>query len=117
MSIRAHVEELNSMILQGQVLEAFEKFYSDDIEMVEVDGTVRSGKDANREFEKSFVEGLVEFRGAEVLGLAVDEESGISFVEWFMDYTHREWGDRKYNQVSVQRWKDGQIVREAFYAA
>ena len=117
MSIRAKVEELNGMILQGQVLDAFEKFYADDIEMVEMDGSVRSGKDANRAFEEAFVNGLVEFRGAEVKNLAVDEDAGVAFVEWFMDYTHKEWGDRTYNQVSVQQWKDGQIAVEKFYSS
>ncbi len=36
-------------------------------------------------------------------------------VEWFMDYTHKEWGDKKGLQVAVQHWKDGKIVNEKFY--
>ena len=117
MSIRANVEELNGMILQGQVLEAFEKFYSDDVEMVEVDGSVRSGKEENRAFEESFVNNLVDFRSAEVKNVAVDEDSGTAFVEWFMDYTHKEWGDRTYHQVSVQTWDGNQIKSEKFYSS
>jgi hypothetical protein len=57
--------------------------------MVEVDGTVRNGKDVNRAAEGAFVNGLEEFRGAEVKSLAVDEEAGVAFVEWFMDYRHK----------------------------
>jgi len=36
-------------------------------------------------------------------------------VEWFFDYTHKDWGRRAYHQVSVQRWKNGKIVNERFY--
>ena len=117
MSIRANVDELNSMILQGQVLDAFEKFYAEDVEMVEVDGNVRKGKEENRAFEVAFVNNLVEFRAAEVKNVAVDEASGTAFVEWYMDYTHKEWGDRTYHQVSVQKWDGDQITWERFYAS
>lgn len=46
----------------------------------------------------------------------MDEDSGVAFVEWFMDYRHKDWGDRTYNQVAVQRWEDGQIKVQKFYA-
>ncbi len=36
-------------------------------------------------------------------------------VEWFMDYSHKEYGDVKMDQVAVQNWKDGKIVKEVFY--
>jgi hypothetical protein len=32
-SIKENVEELNQMILEGNILEAFEKFYAEDIVM------------------------------------------------------------------------------------
>lgn len=115
MSIRAHVDELNQMILRGEILDAFEKFYADDVVMQDNDDEPRRGKDVNREYEKAFVNGLTEFRGAELKSVAIDHENGIAFNRWFFDYTHKDWGDMTYNQVAVQRWKDGKIVRETFY--
>jgi hypothetical protein len=47
------------------------------------------------------------------LKIAVGES--ISMVQWEYDYTHKDWGERKYTQVSVQEWKDGQIIREQFF--
>jgi len=32
-----------------------------------------------------------------------------------MDYAHKEYGDVKLNQVAVQTWQDGKIVKELFY--
>jgi hypothetical protein len=36
-------------------------------------------------------------------------------VEWWMDFTHKDYGVRNYKQLAVQRWKDGQIIEEKFY--
>ncbi len=32
--LKANVEELNSMILEGKILDAFDKFYAPDVKMV-----------------------------------------------------------------------------------
>ena len=40
--------ELNQMILAGKAMEAFEKYYADDIVMQENDQPPRVGKAANR---------------------------------------------------------------------
>lgn len=118
MTLREKVDALNAMILQGQILDAFEKFYAEDVVMQDNTKPPRIGKDANREFETQFVNGLTAFRGAEIKGVAVeaeDDNNGIAFIEWYMDFTHSAWGDLIQQQVAVQRWKDGQIVHERFY--
>ncbi|MEM1125122.1 MAG: nuclear transport factor 2 family protein [Bacteroidota bacterium] len=113
-TIREHVDELNNMILQGQILEAFDKFYAPGVVMADMFTGNREGFDHCRQFEVDFVNNLTEFRGAEVKNVEVDEENGLAFVHWAMDYTHKEWGVRDYEQVAVQRWEDGQIVHERF---
>lgn len=117
MSLREQVNDLNNMILQGQILDAFDKYYAEDVVMAEAGQEPRVGKAACRAFEESFVSSLTAFRGAEVKAVATDEENGVAMVEWFFDYTHKEWGDRTYDQVAVQHWKDGQIVKETFFYA
>jgi len=113
-SIKNNVEQLNNMILEGKILEAFEQFYADDVIMEENYGMQRSGKADCRVFEENFVNNLTAFRGAEVKSVMISEDSGVAAIEWGFDYTHKEWGDRNYTQVSVQQWKDGKIVREQF---
>lgn len=55
---------------------------------------------------------MTEFRGAEVLAVAVGD--GVTMVEWHFDYTHADWGDMDYDQAAVQRWRDGEIVSERY---
>lgn len=112
--LQSNVNELNQMILKGKILEAFKKFYAENIVMEE-EGEKRVGKETNREYEEQFVNNLTEFRGAEVLGVAVDEENQKTFVEWHFDFTLEGVGDLDYKQVAVQTWENGKIVNEKFY--
>lgn len=81
--------------------------------MQENDQPPTFGKTANRERELAFFQSITAFRGAQVLGIAAAGDK--TYVEWHYDYTHREWGERRYHQVAVQTWKDGKIVHERFY--
>jgi hypothetical protein len=113
MDIEGNVKDLNQMILEGKMLDAFEKHYADDVVMQDINMEPTVGKDANREREIKWLEGITDFRGAEVKNVAVGDN--VSMVEWFMDYSHKEYGDVKMAQVAVQNWKDGKIVKEVFY--
>ena len=113
-SIKENVVQLNSMILEGKILEAFDKFYADDVVMQDNESPLREGKPACRQFEEDFVNNLTAFRGAKVHNIMVSEEAGVAAIEWSFDYSHKEWGDRDYTQVAIQRWKDGKIVSEKF---
>ena len=108
------VQELNQMVLNGKILEAFEKFYAPEITLQENEDEPVVGKDAGRTKEEGFVNGITEFRHAAVKNVIVSDN--ITVVEWDFDFTHKDWGVRNYTQVSVQRWNDaGQIVNEKFY--
>jgi len=108
-------QELNDMILQGKILEAFDKFYADDIVMEE-EGEERVGKEANREYEEQFVNSLEEFHGAEILSRAVDEDNNVTLSEWHNDMTLEGVGRVQQQQVAVRTWnEDGQITNEKFY--
>jgi hypothetical protein len=104
---------LNDLVLQGKALEAFEKYYHEDVIMQENDHAPTIGKSENKKREEIFFSSVTEFRGARPLKIAVGQN--ISMVEWHYDYTHKDWGVRNYVQVSVQEWKDGLIVKEKFY--
>ncbi|MEF8816448.1 MAG: nuclear transport factor 2 family protein [Salinibacter sp.] len=111
----ARDQELNNMILQGEILEAFEKFYADDVVMEEGDDR-RVGKEENREYEKQFVNSLEQFHSAEIKARAVDEEEHVTFSEWENEMTLEGVGRVEQKQVAVRTWnEDGEITNEKFY--
>jgi len=107
--------ELNDMILQGEILEAFDKFYADDIVMEE-EGEQRVGKEANREYEEQFVNSLEAFHAAEIKARGIDEDANVTFSEWHNEMTLEGIGRVEQKQVAVRTWnEDGQITHEKFY--
>lgn len=113
--IESSLKELNDLVLQGKMIDAFEKFYHEDVSMQENELAPTVSKKLNRQRELEFYSAVTDFRGAQVKGLAVGDN--ISFVIWHYDYTHKDWGVKNYSQVSIQEWKDGQIIREKFVYA
>lgn len=108
-------QELNDMILQGEILEAFDKFYADDIVMEEGDDK-RVGKEANREYEEQFVDSLEAFHAAEIKARGIDEDNNVTFSEWHNEMTLEGVGRVEQKQVAVRTWNDdGQITHEKFY--
>ena len=105
---------MNQAILSGDILNAFEKYYANDVVMQENDSEPFAGKEVNRKREQEFVNSVEQFHGAKLLGEAVNGDT--SYSEWEYDVTFKGGGGRvKLQQVASRRWKNGQIVHERFY--
>lgn len=112
-NIKDLVEDFTKLIGEGRLLDAFEKYYAENVTMQENEDAPRVGKDANREYEQTFVNGITEMHDAKILGVATGDN--YSVIESSMDVTHKDWGRIARTQVAVQRWQDGKIVKEKFY--
>jgi hypothetical protein len=111
--IKVAFEDIKTLVLQGKMMDGFEKYYGEDVVMQENEMPATVGKAANRQRELDFFSKVVEFRGIELKAVAFGED--VIMSEWFVDYTHAEWGKVTHDQVSVQRWRDGKVVHERFY--
>jgi predicted DNA-binding protein YlxM (UPF0122 family) len=114
MSYLQKVQELYGMINAGQLLEAFEKYYAEEIVMQEVGEAERVGKEVNRDYEKKFVAMVKEVHGGGA-SFASNEETGVTMVENWMDVTFQDGNRIKMEQVAVQTWNGDSIVKEVFY--
>jgi len=112
LAIEAALKELNTLVMEGKLIDAFDKFYHEEVAMQENEQAPTVSKETNRRRELEFLDNITEFRRAAVKGMAIGDD--ISYVTWTYDYTHKEWGVRQYTQVSVQQWKDGKIIHEQF---
>lgn len=113
MNLKEKVDDLNSMILSGQNMEAFEKYYHDEVVMQENNAPPTMGKLANREREKQAITMVEQFHGAELKSVLIGDN--LSMVEWAFDMTYKGGHRVRIDQVAVQKWKDGMIVNERFY--
>ena len=108
-----NIRQLNQLVLQGRAMDAFEQYYDEQVVMQENALPPTVGKAANRQRELEFFSNVTDLRAIRALDVAVGEN--ITMVVWHYDYTHREWGEKNYTQVSVQHWRDDKIVREQFF--
>lgn len=117
MSLRQHVENLIEHIKGGKIIEAVETFYDDNVAMQENRNPPTKGKAANIEREKQFLAQVKEWKSTEIQNVAVEgtPEDGAAFIEYAFDFVNTDNKPVRYEQVSVQRWKDGKIVSERFY--
>lgn len=106
---------LYTMIGEGKMMEAFEKFYHKDVVMIEATGDVREGKDKNREFEMQFLGSVKEAHGGGVHNITSNEETGVTMVEAWSEMTFNDGNRMKMEEVAIQQWKGDQVVRERFY--
>lgn len=109
------ISDIYKMSAEGKMLEAFEKYYHDDVVMIEATGQRREGKDVSREFEKQFLESIKEFHGAGVNAITSNEKEAKTMVESWMELTFKDGQRTKMEEVAVQQWEGDKIIHERFY--
>ena len=115
MSVLDNEKQLQNMVATGQMMEAFEKYYHENVIMVEPMSGETKGKDANRKREEEWMAGLAQAHGGGVSSIAADEENGITLTESWGDFEFKDGNRFKMEEVSVKKWENGLIVHERFY--
>lgn len=110
---RKNLTELLEGLGSGRLMEVFDKFYADDVVMMEnaEPDPARVGKEKNRAYEQYFADNA-EWHGAKVGPILVDGDH--SAYEMWMDITIG--GQRmQRTQWAVQTWNNGKIAKEVFF--
>jgi len=107
------IDELIRYIQNGRILDAMNEFYAPDVRMQENGNAPTVGLAANVDRERQFLAGVKEWKAFDVLSKAVS--SDVSFVENRLEFVAADGTTVRMQQVSVARWRDGQIVDERFY--
>lgn len=112
MDILEHDQQLNRMIVEGKSVEAFEKFYDENVVAQENDDAERYGRAPWIAARQAMEKNLKKFN-AKCIAHAANGD--VSFSEWEFDMEIEGMGPMKMIQVAVRRWQNGRIVRERFY--
>jgi len=114
--LKNNVENLNALIKEGKIREAFEKYYSDEI-ITQVNGnTPIVGKEQNRKRETVFLQEIEKLNSAEIKSVTFGGiRDNISMTEWAMDIKNKKGKKEIIFRVNVQHWKNNKIVNERLY--
>lgn len=112
--IASALDELITLMAEGKSIEAFDKFYHNDIEKTDLDGVVKKGKPANDKANQELLNKITAVRDLTAIGKIV--KGNRSFLVWSVDFDHADNGQVKAVEVAIQDWQDGKIIRERFIA-
>ena len=112
-SISENVQELIDLTLNGKWETAYEKFYHQDLLKVDLDGIEVNGKEQNIQLGKRFAASISNVRAFSSAGYIV--EGNRSFISWSFDFDV-EGNPFKVEEVAIQDWQDGKIIKERFFA-
>lgn len=103
------VQEFNNLVQSKQWQKALDTFYDENVVSVDNEGEPLHGLDKLKK-------GLTDFEsktsGISVIFKNLIVSDDMSVTEWHYNFTHTAWGKFDYDQLSLQRWKDGKIVHE-----
>ena len=114
MTLKEKLDDLNSMILKGEILESMDKYYHTDCVVIEKNNVVATGLQKAKDRESDVFKGVEAWLKSEIKATAVGDD--VTMTEWQYEYKHKDFGHKKFDQVAVQHWKDGKIISDRFYA-
>ena len=115
MTNKERIQEIYQMMNEGKALEAFDKYYDENVVMIEGDGNKREGKATNRKYEENFFAGVKQIHDGGTPFITNDESNNVTMVETWMDVEFKDGNRMKLEQVARQKWNEGKIIEERFY--
>ena len=113
--LQHRVNDLVGYTHQGNFVQAMHEFSGDAVPMQEKNNPPVVGKAANVEREKQFVAYVKAWKRFNIRAVGIDEARGIALIQSDFEFDAVDGKTIKYDQVSVQQWRDGKIVHEKFY--
>jgi len=97
-------------------MEAFEKYYGDNV-VIYVNGNAPvNGKDANRKREMIFLQEIEKLNSSEIKSVTFGGiDNNVSMTEWAINIENKEGEEKTIFRVNVQHWKNDRIINEKLY--
>ena len=114
--IKNNVEKLNTLIKEGKILEAFEKYYDESV-VIQVNGNPSiTGKEQNRKREMIFLQEIEKLNSAVINSVTFGgDEDNVAMTEWAINIENKDGKKTTIYRVNVQHWKDDKIINEKLY--
>jgi hypothetical protein len=114
--LKNNVGRLNLLIKEGKIMEAFEKYYGEEV-IIQVNGNPSiTGKEQNRKREMIFLQEIEKLNSAEIKSVTFGgTDDNVSMTEWAINIENKEGIKKIIYRVNVQHWKEDKIINEKLY--
>jgi hypothetical protein len=102
------------LLRAGKPLEAFDKFYDNDVVMFDNDKVFATDKKTARELQAGFMNSARAIQG-EVSKYAIFPDAAISVLHNTTRFVDADGKKHKINGIHWQSWRDGLIIEERYF--
>ncbi len=113
MQISNLLSEMDGMILQGQIVEAVDKFFAASAKTVDFDGTETNTKSEMLDKMNGFVGSIQAVNGI-TLHHSTHTEN-VSMSEYTFDFTMKDGSQVLWHEIIRRVWQDGKVIDEQYF--
>ena len=113
MELQNLAEELDKMIVNGQMIEAFEKFFHDDCITHYSKKDKTTGKSEKKARLENFFHNVAETNSVVLHSSAAGND--VTMSEMTYEYTFLDGTRLRWNEVIRRIWVDGKVIDERYY--
>jgi ketosteroid isomerase-like protein len=113
--LEAMVQDFARMLIKGRSLDAMERYYAPEVCVFENRQLARAGKAQCLQYERDALASHPEPPRFKLVRLAINEHDGGAFLEYVVRFRGTDGRPMRLEEVAVQTWENGLIVKERFY--
>ncbi|MEI6410199.1 MAG: hypothetical protein WCR52_12505 [Bacteroidota bacterium] len=112
-----NVQALDNMVVNGQILEAVEKFFADAVETSEGNNEPSHGKAAKIAGLQAFFADIAAVNSIKLHAQGADEAKQTTLSEYTFDLQKKDGSRILWNEVLRRKWSNGLVINERYYTA
>ena len=113
MNVMHLANEMDAMVCKGQIVEAIEKFFSDDSKTLDFDGTPTNNKAQTVAKLTGFVGSIQAVNGITLHHALAGED--VSTSEFTFDFDMKDGSKILWHEIIRREWKDGKVINEQYF--
>ena len=112
-NVAALAAEVNQMVLDGQFIEAIQKYFAPDCKSIDFDGTITHNHEDKMKRAVAITDSIAHIDDIILHYTSVD--GNIAFAEFTFDFSMKDGSRIYWHEVIRTVWKDGKVIEEQYF--
>ncbi|MEO9483686.1 MAG: SnoaL-like domain-containing protein [Ekhidna sp.] len=115
MELREHVQQIDELVSQGDMVGAINQFFSEDAQTSDYANVTTTGKSQMIEKMSGFLEAIEKVNGIEHHRTMVDGDASAS--EFTFDFNMKDGSKIYWHEIIRRIWSEGKVIQEQYFDA
>ena len=113
MNLKTTVEQMDAIVLKGQIVEAVDQYFDANAVTEDFDGTVTRDKAQMLEKMRGFAGAIQKVNQIRLHKRLVDGD--VSMSEYTFDFDMKDGSHVLWHEIIRREWRDGLVVKEQYF--